>query len=181
MHVKQLLAVLAAASVFQASAALAACTKPIVRMEWNQLTKNQKLLYTTIVKKLAARGLTRYLKPSQMGLYDFVSDHTNIANYVHGNAEFYPFHRAMMYLYEQALRSAGWGWGLVYFDWSAVAQNWPSSDVFKYFGGQGDSSVWSCVTDGQFARGHYNVSTDPAFGSYARGYSDDGDQTCLRR
>ena len=120
---------------------------------------------------------------SMTSLHEFVADHSQQAHWVHGNAQFYPFHRAMLHLYEKTLAANGWPGGLVYWDWSAVSQNWWDSDIFNYFG-RATRPEDNCLMDGQFAAGIYQVSPSPAFGSYERNYSgmDRGnDPTCLRR
>lgn len=152
---------------------IAQCTNPVIRLEWNQLTFEQKLQYVAAVKAPA----------SMTSLHEFVADHSQQAHWVHGNAQFYPFHRAMLHLYEKTLAANGWPGGLVYWDWSAVSQNWWDSDIFNYFG-RATRPEDNCLMDGQFAAGIYQVSPSPAFGSYERNYSgmDRGnDPTCLRR
>jgi hypothetical protein len=129
--------------------------------------------------KRSASLLTGSVEAGKMTLYDIVSGHVKGAGEAHGRAQFYPFHRALIYQWESTLASNGWSGGAVYWDWSAVSQNWWESDVFRYFGSTtrpGDN----CITDGPFGIGKYQVSPDPAFGSYARKYQD-GDQNCLRR
>ena len=55
------------------------------------------------------------------------------------------------------------------------------SDVFKWFGHMGRPSDSNCVKDGYFAKGVYNVSPNPVFGSKGRHYDYGRDKTCLRR
>ncbi|KAJ3134856.1 hypothetical protein HK100_003290 [Physocladia obscura] len=51
----------------------AACTNPIVRSEWSQLTADQKSLYVAATQALAARPASgQYVDPTQMGWDDFV-------------------------------------------------------------------------------------------------------------
>lgn len=163
---------------FHFSTVAAQCTQPIVRREWNQLSTADKTQYVAAAKA-SAKSLTGSLRPGEMSLYDFVADHTQAAGVTHGNAQFYPFHRAMLYLWETTLAANGWTGGVVYWDWSAVSQNWWQADVFKYFGAKSRSSD-NCVVDGQFAIGLYKVSPNPAFGSFARDLKG-GDTSCLRR
>lgn len=154
------------------------CVKPIVRREWNQLTTAEKTQYVAAAKA-SATSLTGKVGPGIMSLYDFVADHTQAAGVSHGNAQFYPFHRSMMYLWETTLTANGWTGGAVYWDWSVVSQNWWQADVFQYLGSTSRPDD-NCVTDGQFSIGKYQVSPNPAFGSFARNYTS-GDRNCLRR
>ncbi|KAI9320280.1 hypothetical protein DFJ73DRAFT_803378 [Zopfochytrium polystomum] len=178
---KQSLLVRLAALLLSASAVAAKCKKPFDPYGM------EPAFHIDVVKQLAARGL-RYnptnppasYDPSVMGVYDLVAIHTNAAPYVHGVAEFYPFHRGMVFIWEKMLQSAGWSWGAVYFDWSAVSQNWPTSNVFNYFGHQSTGSN-PCLRDGLFQWGKYKVSPVPAWGSGAREYDNGGDHWCLRR
>jgi hypothetical protein len=174
----------------------ALCNNPVVRREWNQLStaeKNQCEDYNSesqyscffsgsldvAAAKASASYLTGSVEPGKMSWYDLVADHVRGAGVAHGNAQFYPFHRVMIFLWEATLVSNGWDGGAVYWDWSAVSQNWWQADVFTHFGSTsrpGDN----CLTDGQFAIGEYFVSPNPAFGSFARNYTG-GDEGCLRR
>jgi hypothetical protein len=184
--------------IVTAAIAHAQCTNPIVRREWNQLSTAEKnqcnvficfkinhayITYTFLTDvaaaKASASSLTGSLEPGKMSLYDLVSNHVKGAGVAHGNAQFYPFHRYMMYLWETTLAANGWAGGAVYWDWSAVSQNWWQSDVFNYFGSSSRPAD-NCVIDGPFAMGQYAVSPNPAFGSFARNYPG-GDEKCLRR
>lgn len=160
------------------SAVAAQCTNPVVRREWNQLTTAEKNQYVAAVKA-SAKTITGTVAPGKMSLYDFVADHTQVGGVTHGNAQFYPFHRAMLYLWETTLAANGWTGGLVYWDWSAVSQNWWNADIFNYFG-KTSRPEDNCLMDGEFSIGKYNVSPNPAFGSFARLYTG-GDRNCLRR
>ncbi|KAJ3071744.1 hypothetical protein HDU98_004875 [Podochytrium sp. JEL0797] len=161
----------------------AACTQPTVRMEWSQLSSGQKSAYVAAVYALTQRPLSGQLEnPATISFYDFVETHTNNAYWAHGNAQFYPYHRAMMHQWDLALQTVGWTSGSVYWDWSAMSQNWWTSDIFssQYFGAVSSSDPDNCVLDGQFAKGKYAVSPNPSSGPNAvRKVS--GNPTCLRR
>ncbi|KAJ3122459.1 hypothetical protein HK100_011986 [Physocladia obscura] len=173
----------------------AACTKPVVRSEWSQLTPAQKSLYVKAIQALAAKPLSyQYTDPTAMSLNDFVQTHSHNAYWAHvsivaiffpnpiGNAQFYPYHRALMWNWELALRSTGiWPStiGVPYFDWSAMSQNWWTSDIFStaYFGpiSNTDTRTAPCVVQGAFA--YRVVAPDP---DGYRGVTS-GNTTCLRR
>ncbi|KAI9324242.1 hypothetical protein DFJ73DRAFT_873455 [Zopfochytrium polystomum] len=168
------------AATLAAQSASAACSNPTVRREWNQLSSDEKTAYVAAIKTVISKGLADSTTPGIMGFYDFVKDHVNGAYYAHGVAQFYPFHRAMVYLMEQALLYAGWSGGLVYWDWSAVSQNWWEADVFNYVGEVDGRSSDNCVTQGAFGVNSYSVSPYPSFGAKTRPFSG-GSSTCLRR
>ncbi|KAI8615680.1 hypothetical protein BC830DRAFT_1185877 [Chytriomyces sp. MP71] len=161
---------------------LAACTNPRERSEWSTLSSDQKQAYVQAVADLAARPASgQYADPSRMGWHDFVITHSRNAYWAHGNAQFYPYHRAMMWQYEEAIISTGkWpsSMGVPFFDWTAMSQNWWTSDIFtpSNFGAITSSDTDRCVLDGVFAKGKYNVAPD------ADGHRIvAGNPTCLRR
>ncbi|KAJ3255163.1 hypothetical protein HDU77_003786 [Chytriomyces hyalinus] len=153
------------------STANAACTNPTLRREWSQLTTPEKHAYISAVKKLTSRPLShQYSDPTRMSTDDFSFTHAKNSHWAHANAEFLPFHRAMLKRYEQALQSAGWVGGLVYLDEGAVYDSWQKLDLFsgEYFGGMGNYA--ECIPDGQFSgtSGYKNMASD-------------GSQQCVHR
>ncbi|KAJ3405359.1 hypothetical protein HDU80_001497 [Chytriomyces hyalinus] len=163
--------------------ALAQCTNPRVRQEWNTLSSSDKSAFVAACAALAKRPLSnQYADPSIMSWHDFVVTHSENAFWSHGNAQFYPYHRAMVWQFEKAIISTGlWpaSKGIPYWDWSAVSQNWWTSDVFSpsYFGSASSSDPDICVVDGAFAKGVYSVAPD----ALKNRKITTGDLTCLRR
>ncbi|KAK1570098.1 uncharacterized protein LY79DRAFT_707593 [Colletotrichum navitas] len=107
-------------------------------------------------------------KPSEMGLAnitrydDFTCVHTNLNNqYVHSVAQFLPWHRLFVQVYENALHDCGFQGVMPYWDWSLDTANVTKSPIWDAntgFGGNGDSaidsregSVKKCLVDGPFA------------------------------
>ncbi|KAJ3011297.1 UNVERIFIED_CONTAM: hypothetical protein HDU68_001756 [Siphonaria sp. JEL0065] len=173
-----------------AGAQAAACTNPIVRSEWSQLTTTQKKLYIQAVQALIARpqtGPSETLDPKLISYYDFVNIHARASPWAHGSAEFYPYHRAQVWVWEQALHSTGiWpaNMGAPYWDWTAVSQNWwtkEASDIFtpSYFGSvlSTDTTNW-CVQDSAFSQFHVATLDDDNV-AYSNGIHATGN--CLRR
>ncbi|KAI8833779.1 hypothetical protein BJ741DRAFT_710022 [Chytriomyces cf. hyalinus JEL632] len=161
----------------------AQCSTPRVRSEWSQLTPEQKGLYVRAIAALAAKPASnQYANPDIMGWHDFVITHAREAYWAHGNAQFYPYHRAMMWQFEQAMIATGiWpsNMGVPYFDWPAMSQNWWTSDLFteQYLGNMNSDDPDHCVLTGPFAKGKYQV----AFDVDNRRAITTGDTTCLRR
>ncbi|KAI8615676.1 hypothetical protein BC830DRAFT_1121494 [Chytriomyces sp. MP71] len=162
----------------------AACTNPVVRKEWSQLTDAEKTQYVNAVMALTKRPTTGNLQdPNAISYYDFVETHTRNAFWAHGNAQFYPFHRAMMWQWDRALSTVGWNQGSVYWDWPSMSQNWWTSDIFssKYFGAVLSNDPDNCVIDGAFAKGKFKVSSDATSTRQRQNVVGGGDPTCLRR
>ncbi|KAJ3026987.1 UNVERIFIED_CONTAM: hypothetical protein HDU68_004688 [Siphonaria sp. JEL0065] len=168
-----------------AALAVAQCTNPIVRSEWAQLTSSQKDQFVQACVALAKRPLSnQYSDPTTMSWADFTITHSHNSYWAHGNAQFYPYHRAMLWQFEVALHSTGlWpaNMGTPYFDWSAMSQNWWTSDIFspQYFGSINNAadSVNHCVVDGAFKKGVFQVAPDADNHRSVTG----SDTTCLRR
>ncbi|KAJ3066459.1 hypothetical protein HDU98_010199 [Podochytrium sp. JEL0797] len=187
MHLPTLLASLALAT---STLITAQCTKPIVRQEWSTLSSAQKAQYISSIQQLAARPQNPApqvnLDPSIISLHDFVNIHARSSPWAHGSAEFYPYHRAMMWKYEQALATVGWTIGAPYWDWPAVNQNWwdPSaSDIFSaaYFGAATPTDTTNfCVPNGPFSAPGYTVAV---LDTDTQGYSNGihANSQCLRR
>ncbi|KAJ3026988.1 UNVERIFIED_CONTAM: hypothetical protein HDU68_004689 [Siphonaria sp. JEL0065] len=87
----------------------------------------------------------------------------------------------MVWQYELALVSTGiWpsNLGVPYFDWSAMSQNWWTSDIFtdQHFGAIASNDPDHCVITGAFSKSKYRVAAD-----HDNHRVVTGDQTCLRR
>ncbi|KAI9352035.1 hypothetical protein BDR26DRAFT_1003084 [Obelidium mucronatum] len=175
MHLPILTLLLLAATVLAAK-----CTSPIIRREWSELSPDQKqqcpyyIIFVNSVALLAKRPISHQTRDaSKMSYFDFVQTHVQNAIWTHGNAQFYPYHRALMFQFEVAMKSVGWNLGAVYWDWPAMSQNWWTSDVFQYFGASTSNDPDNCVLDGPFAKSVYTV-----FPGLNR---PEGNPTCLRR
>ncbi|KAI9358651.1 hypothetical protein DFJ73DRAFT_957722 [Zopfochytrium polystomum] len=189
------LAAIAVAFLVGAAPAAADCTNPTVRREWSSLSSSQKSQYINAIKQLSKRPLsgqgmdasTPITDYSTLSLGDFTATHSAKAFYAHGNAQFFPYHRAMLWNFDQALQTVGWKIGPVYFDWALYSQSWDKSDLFSSaYAGTWTSSAADCLADGPFKRGDYNVSLNPptATASIENTYVTrvyNGDSTCLRR
>ncbi|KAJ3072705.1 hypothetical protein HDU98_003077 [Podochytrium sp. JEL0797] len=180
VSVTSILAALAAAALASAQS----CTNPIVRPEWSTLSAAQKALYVSSIQKLAARPSSseNVANPALTNFYDFVNLHARASPWAHGSAEFYPYHRAMMWKFEQAMQSVGWVGGVPYYDWLNVNQNWWTTDVFSssYFGSATNSDPLNCVSDGPFQKGQFTTAPlDPDVVGYASGVH--AQTQCLRR
>jgi tyrosinase len=85
----------------------------------------------------------------------------NHLSLVHFVAQFLPWHRYFVHIYEKALRDCGYSKHMPYWDWTQDAGALPSSQVVEAFGGNGAGGGWSspsrpnpltsCVTSGPLA------------------------------
>ncbi|KAJ3130793.1 hypothetical protein HK100_007483 [Physocladia obscura] len=158
----------------------AQCTNPVTRREWLELTATEKGQYTEALMLLKNRPISGQTRdPTIMSYDDFVQTHVENAVWTHGNAQFYPYHRALMHQFDLAIASTGWTGGVIYWDWPSVSQNWRDSDVFDYFGAPNSTDVDNCVVTGPFSKPNFTIA--PGLTQFTRPIAEGGDRTCLRR
>ncbi|KAJ3114177.1 hypothetical protein HDU96_002443 [Phlyctochytrium bullatum] len=118
--------------------------------------------------------------PETMNFRDFVRLHAAAAYYVHGTAQFYPFHRALMWAWERAINSAGYGDGIPYWDWSVDAAAFQNAAVFgpNAFGTTGTLDS-PCLPDGMQGRSQFSAVSFSDV--YERFDCTDRPNCCLRR
>ncbi|KAM3418125.1 hypothetical protein BST61_g6330 [Cercospora zeina] len=136
------------------------------RREWRALSPDERSNFITATHCL--RELPSQLFPERPQVarwYDFGWTHYHIGNVNHRNASFLPWHRWLIVLLEDSLRThCGYSGALPYWDWTL---DWlhmgdaPVFDIQTGFGGNGnpkyvlesddDALVGWCVTEGPFA------------------------------
>jgi tyrosinase len=142
-----------------------ACTSPVVRKEWRELTDTEKAEY--IRAAVCLRGLPKakyaYLDAVTTRMDDLVYTHFALNEDIHFVANFLPWHRWFVKLHEDLLRDeCGFTGTQPYWDWSIDAdkQDMPNSPIFDPvtgFGGDGkrtnntEPGFQRCVIDGPFA------------------------------
>ncbi|OHW94339.1 monooxygenase [Colletotrichum incanum] len=135
------------------------------RVEWRSLSDTAKVDYIAAVKCLDKL-------PSKIGLEtsrynDFPYVHAHLNNEIHFVAQFLPWHRYFVHVYETALRDeCNYGGPMTYWDWTLDSDDMSKSPVFSSdattgFGGNGLNGGWvsptrpnpltMCVIDGAFA------------------------------
>ncbi|KAK8119938.1 Tyrosinase [Apiospora kogelbergensis] len=139
--------------------AQSACTSPAKRQEWRSLSSETRAEYMGAVKCL-------FTKPSRIGLKtslyeDFPYIHSKLNTEIHFVAQFLPWHRLFLNMYEAALHECGYASPMPYWDWTQDAGALPASAVVQEFGGNGAGGGWSsparpnpltsCVTAGPLA------------------------------
>ncbi|MCJ1441960.1 MAG: hypothetical protein MMC23_002452 [Stictis urceolatum] len=113
------------------------CHNPSLRQEWRSLSSVQKHACTTAAHCLTTQPSR--LSPNQTLYDDFPAAHVQSGFSSHSSAQFLPWHRYFLHVYEGALRKCGYGGPMAYWDWSldwedlTLAPVWDSDS----FGGDG--------------------------------------------
>ncbi|KAI8847826.1 hypothetical protein BC829DRAFT_230186 [Chytridium lagenaria] len=163
----------------------AACTGTMrTRREWSQMSSSQQTDYIEAVKLLISRPSNggNANSPETMSFNDFVQLHTSAAYFVHATAQFYPFHRAMVWAWERALRSTSSRYSDItvpYWEWSLDSQDFQRASVFNpnTFGTTGTLER-PCLPDGFQREGQFFAASFPDI--YDR-FDCNGPRCCLRR
>ncbi|KAJ3003530.1 hypothetical protein HKX48_001720 [Thoreauomyces humboldtii] len=139
------------------------CTSPRVRKEFRELTDAQKQAFIDANNclrdpKKSPGTLTEQGSPTMYD--DLVWVHSHGAPITHNTAEFLPWHRQFLGIYEYWLeKQCGYSDGIPYWDWSIDSQAPERSTILspKWFGGNGDPNNDNCLKDGQLkdARAHF--------------------------
>ncbi|TLS22172.1 uncharacterized protein PpBr36_10017 [Pyricularia pennisetigena] len=136
----------------------AACTNPQKRVEFRKLTAANRQQYVDAIFCMSK-------KPSELGmglnttrLSDFTYVHALLNNEIHFVAQFLPWHRWFLYLYEQDLRKCGYEGPLAYWDWTLDHQDLPNASIWDPVSGiGGDGVVPQGVSRRQNALADYGV------------------------
>ncbi|KAJ3303949.1 hypothetical protein HDU76_005274, partial [Blyttiomyces sp. JEL0837] len=127
----------------------AACTDPRVRPEWRELSPQSQAQYFQAIKNLQANVIN--------------------VGFAHNNAQFFPFHRARMKMWELALNANGYPGGAPCWDWASDASGWLEKATFftpSALGGLAPSShPYQCVPDDQFSYPSYKIDLPTSIGS----------------
>lgn len=127
------------------------CTAIRNRKEWRQLTPSEQSAFLKAVKSLATTNATK--------TYNwFPQTHYDQSSYIHGYANFLPWHRKFLREFEASLRVLDASVALPYWDWSLDSQAPELAPVWSNtaFGGNGDYYT-DVVKNGVFA--NWVVST----------------------
>ncbi|KAH8826787.1 hypothetical protein DL96DRAFT_1709936 [Flagelloscypha sp. PMI_526] len=146
-----LFSALAVLSVVQA-----ACTSPRQRKDWTTLTDSEKSSYISAVRCLHGVSSVSGIVGAVSKYDDFVGTHIDQVSIIHFVGQFLPWHRYMMWAYENALRTdCGYSGAQPYWNEIADAGAFTSSALLQAndlsFGGDGDASNNNCVSTGPFA------------------------------
>jgi tyrosinase len=167
-----------------------ACTDPVVRKEWRELTNGEKAEYIRAAVCLRGLPKAKYAEIDAVTtrLDDLVWTHFSLNSEIHFVANFLPWHRWYVQLHEDLLRTECDYKGIQpYWDWSIDADkvDVPNSAVFDPvtgFGGDGKKTgsdvpgFTRCVVDGPFA------NTNLTLGMGSPDVNLDGDQLhCFTR
>ncbi|KAH9464917.1 hypothetical protein Pst134EB_004417 [Puccinia striiformis f. sp. tritici] len=122
------------------------CPKINTRKEWRQLSRESQASYLKAVKCLTTKPTTLRTRFRLRHYDDFQYVHSTLYMQVHFVARFLPWHRHMVFLYEQGIRECGYQDGFPHWDWSLDSADASRSPVFSSdpqvgFGGNGTGRV----------------------------------------
>ncbi|KAH8203528.1 hypothetical protein TruAng_002276 [Truncatella angustata] len=121
------------------------CQRPLVRTEWRRLSDEQKDSYIAALTCMLEKPATEFpVIPAASNRYeDFVATHALDIWNAHFVGAFYPWHRWLLFHFEQALQICGFDGGQPYWDWTLDTDsedaffNSPIFDTERGFGGNG--------------------------------------------
>ncbi|KAI6383326.1 hypothetical protein MCOR25_000246 [Pyricularia grisea] len=157
------------AKVGHNTAAGGPCTQPAVRPEWRNMTAEGRREYVRAAKCLVDRPSEGRFQGSHNRYEDLVWVHHQMTDQLHGYAQFLPWHRRFVNVYETALRDeCGYRGPMPWWDETRDAGNFAGAPVFtpEYFGtapirtreGRG-----GCITDGVFSGMLVHIGPGTAF------------------
>ncbi|ORX91456.1 Di-copper centre-containing protein [Basidiobolus meristosporus CBS 931.73] len=116
------------------------CGGTRVRREFRQLSNGEKTAFIEAINTL-----------KQSGVYDrLVNVHLTYVPHAHSTAPFFTWHRAFIHQFENALRAVNPSLTLPYWDWTIEAGSPENSEIWRWFGGNGNGVGDSCLTEGPF-------------------------------
>lgn len=114
------------------------CTAPVTRVEWRNLNDNQRDSYVSAVRCLMNRPGNSGTFPGSRNRYeDFVSLHQQLTPTIHSLAQFLPWHRYFLHVYEQVLADeCSYSGPLVWWDETLDAGRFAQAPLFteRWFG-----------------------------------------------
>ncbi|KAI1273109.1 hypothetical protein F5Y07DRAFT_411916 [Xylaria sp. FL0933] len=129
------------------------CVEPPVRREWRSLKTHEREDYLSAVKCLYNTSSELVGKGSIID--DFTWVHVRAVKRSHEHAEFLPWHRMLLHIYEQKLRQhCGFSGQLPYWDWTSDWQNLTESSIWDDdlgFGGQSTHYTNGSCVSGPFS------------------------------
>ncbi|KAH8813801.1 hypothetical protein DL96DRAFT_1698650 [Flagelloscypha sp. PMI_526] len=134
----------------------AACTSPRQRKEWTALTDNEKSSYISAVRCLHSVTPVTAFQGVTSKFEDFAATHIDQVSIIHFVGQFLPWHRYMMWTYENALiTDCGYTGTQPYWNETKDAGVFTKSALLQAndlsFGGDGVASNSNCVSTGPFA------------------------------
>ncbi|KAH7334556.1 hypothetical protein B0J17DRAFT_111773 [Rhizoctonia solani] len=145
------------------------CSKPAVRKEWRDLDPMTQQSYISAVKCLATKPALVNNNTGATLYDDFATVHMKLSDQIHFVAQFLPWHRWFVNLYETALKECGYNGNAIYWDWTRDAGpnvvNSPIFDPVTGFGGTGTN----ITTRSPIATGPFVNFTVIAYADYLGG------------
>ncbi|CAE6443473.1 unnamed protein product [Rhizoctonia solani] len=131
------------------------CSNPAIRKEWRDVDRATQQNYISAVKCLRTKPARVNIYPGATLYDDFTTVHMSLSEGIHFVAQFLPWHRWFVNLYETALKDCGYNGNAIYWDWTRDAGpnviNSPIFDPVTGFGGTGTNvTTRSPVATGPF-------------------------------
>ncbi|TEB19464.1 Di-copper centre-containing protein [Coprinellus micaceus] len=145
------------------------CTELRLRREWRDLSLRDKHAYIRAVKCLQTLPAKDESLPEKITRYEeFVVSHTGASEGVHGVGQFLPWHRALGFLYETALREeCGYKGPFPFWDWprdadgSKPLKESPLFDAATGFGPDGTPGTYTTLPNADPLPPGFNTSLPP--------------------
>jgi len=145
----------ATAGVDSDAAAAGACDQPAIRVEWRDLSDDDRNAFIGAVKCLLGKPSAGPQYPGSQSRYeDLVSVHQQMTGSIHMVAQFLPWHRYYLSIYESFLREeCQYGGPMPWWDESKDAADFTVSPLFtdQWFGpipGKGPNGEETCLGTG---------------------------------
>jgi len=161
-------------------AAAATCSNPRVRVEWDNMSNNDKQNFVNAIKCLLGKGPSGQFSQAKNRYEDLVALHQTLTPNVHNNAKFLLWHRYYLWTFEDIMRSeCGFSGPLPWFDESRYAGKFSQSSIFSSSWLGGIAVGGNCVTNGQFAGLTLHVGPGPGNGDHCLSRNGDASETAL--
>lgn len=135
----------------------ATCATPKIRYEWRGLTDAHKAQYVAATVCLMRAAPRNGIRGARTRYEELVSVHQQMNPTIHNVGQFLPWHRYMMHVYEDMLRTeCGYTGPMTWWDETRDAGNFHNAPMFtaSYFGSapvKTSSGQGTCVSNGAFA------------------------------
>ncbi|KEP49975.1 tyrosinase tyrosinase: common central domain protein [Rhizoctonia solani 123E] len=98
------------------------CANPAIRKEWRDLDRTTQQNYISAVKCLTTKPARINNYPGATLYDDFATVHMSVFKRIHFVAQFFPWHRWFVHLYETALKDCGYDGNAIYWDWTRASR-----------------------------------------------------------
>ncbi|KAJ3346644.1 hypothetical protein HDU91_006982 [Kappamyces sp. JEL0680] len=131
-----------AASVLAANTTAGACTSPVKNKELRELTATEQANYFAAIKCLRAKNSKLNLDGAKTLWEDMVVVHSRAASQIHNTAQFLPWHRSFLAIFDNFMKTeCGYTGPGVYWDWTVDSQAPDQSPIWQTMGNNAHGCV----------------------------------------